>query len=285
MTLLSANRCHGAGRFSRAAAPPDGALGYGALSSIEKDNIYWFGGRGFFFTSPWVVTTDTMRYPAVLLLTASGRPLELKVGDRVTPCSAAAIAPMTRRGLCAADVGLISVHVETCHPRFRAFRRIARPGVLALDRKAFERLDLDLHRAYQGRLSIIEARQLFEDLVETTVAQLPRTGRGDSQSDCLRAFLRDNPTCSLSDIARELNVSYESASRHFARAIGLPLRSYRFGLKCRRASKRLLAEVPLTQIAHEAGFTDSAHFTRTWRRSYGHPPSYTRDTGHVRVFA
>jgi hypothetical protein len=36
----------------------DCARSYGVLSSIRKDNIYWFGARGFIFTSPWVVTTS-----------------------------------------------------------------------------------------------------------------------------------------------------------------------------------------------------------------------------------
>jgi AraC-like DNA-binding protein len=46
---------------------------------------------------------------------------------------------------------------------------------------------------------------------------------------------------------------------------------------------RLLTDAPLTQLAHESGFTDSAHPTHAWQRSFGLPPSYTRDRSHVHV--
>lgn len=273
---------HGSGAAQRSRL--DGVPAYGVLSAIEKDNVYWFGSRGFIFTSPWVVTHDTVRYQAVLLLTASGKPFELKAGGRATLRNAAAVAPLTRRGLRALDVGHISVHIETHHPLFAAFRDIARPGALGLDRRAFQRFDRDLVRAYEGRLSLRRARPLFEDLVETAVAQIPTSGRPDARLDLVDAFVRRNPTCSLSDLAWDLNVSYTTASELFSRAIGLPLRAYRFSRKCARVANRLMSDVSLTELAHDAGFTDSAHLTRSWQRSYGHPPSYTRDSRHVRVF-
>jgi hypothetical protein len=93
---------------------------FGARSALAKDHVYWFGSRGLIFTSPWVVTASTERETAVILLSASGRPMELEVGSCRAWHRAFAIAPLTRRGLRAIDVGLISVNVEPHHPAFPA---------------------------------------------------------------------------------------------------------------------------------------------------------------------
>jgi AraC family transcriptional regulator of arabinose operon len=258
---------------------------FGALSSLVKDNIYWFGTQGLIFTSPWVVTSNTVRQTAVLLLTASGRPFELTVGDRSFRHEAVAIAPSITRGLRAIDVGLVSVNVQPHHPCFNAFRRIAGPGMLAFHRETFARFRASLVRAYEGRLGHGEAEQLFEDLVETAAAQLQGRVPRDDRAELLREYLREHPACSLGELARELNLSYTGASHLFARAVGLPLRSYQHWLKCMRATEQFDADVQLTQIAQQAGFTDLAHLSRSWQRRYGLSPSYLRDSEHVRVIA
>ncbi len=256
---------------------------YGVLVAVAKDQLYWFGGDGFIFTSPWVVTPSTVRHPAVVLLTASGRPFDLTVNGETLRTRAVAIAPHVHRGLRAVDVGLVSVHVEVHHPCYGDFRAIGAPGVQRLDRGTFRPLDAVLRGAYEGLLGHRDARQLFDALVATALAQLPRGVHPDARADRLRAFVRDHPTCSLADVARECNVSYAHASRLFSRAVGMPLRPYQHWLKCMEAVRWFGGDLPWTRVAHEAGFSDSSHLAHTWQRGYGLSPSYLRDTRHVRV--
>jgi AraC-like DNA-binding protein len=256
---------------------------FGARAALVKDHLYWFETRGLIFTSPWVVTFNTERQPAVLLLSASGRPVELSVGGRVSRGSAFAIAPLTRRDLCAVDVGLISVNIQPHHPCFGAFCRIGKPGACALNRAAFARFDAELVRAYEGRLSWREAESLFEAVIETAVTQLALDERRDQRVALLHALLAANPECTLEEVARALNVSYTGASHLFARSVGLPLRTYQHWIKCMRATQMFRGEATLTEIAQRAGFTDSAHLSRAWQRRYGFPPSYVRDQSHVRI--
>lgn len=262
-----------------------GAPAYGVLSSIARDNVYWFGTRGFVFTSPWVVTSSTVRHSGVLLLTATGEPFDLWVNGRILRHDAVAIAPQIRRGLRAVDVALISVHVEVKHSGFRWFRGIGHPGVLTLDRERFACFEADLIRAYEGRLTHREAERAFDGLVETATALLPDPQQPDPRAAILQELLSQDPACSLGDVARKLNVSYTSASHIFARVMGMPLRSYQHWLKCMRAEKRLRADMCLTEVALEAGFADSSHLARTWQRSYGLSPSYIRDSAHVRIIS
>jgi AraC family transcriptional regulator of arabinose operon len=268
----------------RIAASFDGALAYGALSAVMKDNLYWFGPCGFIFTSPWVVTPNTVRHAAVVLLTASGEPVEVTAGERVVRHDAVAVAPLTPRGLRAMDVGLISIHVFPPHPCFRAFQSIPAPGVLELDRSRLAEFRPAVARAYEGRLTLGEAQHLFDGVVEATIEQLPRTGPGDCRVNRLHDILRENPACSLRELARELRLSYTGASHYFSRVVGLPFRSYRLWLKYFTAANLRLGGGTLTKIAHAAGFTDSSHLSKTWQASYGLSPSYSMDGRRVRTF-
>ncbi|MDB5998902.1 MAG: transcriptional regulator, AraC family [Rhizobacter sp.] len=260
------------------------APAFGALSGVTRDNLYWFGPRGFIFTSPWVVTPSTVRHSAVLLLTASGDPVEVSAGDHVVKRDMVAIAPQTRRGLAARNVGLVSVHVFPPHPFFSAFQRLPARGVLALDRTRLSSFDGAIARVYEGRLSLPEAQALFEDVVGAAVAQLPQSGQREPRVHRLHELLQENPACSLAELAKELRLSYSGTSRHFARAVGLPLRSYRLWLKYYTAADTHMKGSSWTEAAHAAGFTDSSHLVRTWQASYGFSPSYTGDEKRVRIF-
>ena len=257
---------------------------YGALSAVMKDNHYWFGPSGFLFTSPWVVTRNTVRHAAVILLTASGEPVEVTAGGRTESAQALAVAPLTPRGLRAMDAGLVSLHVFPPHPCFSAFHGIPSPGVLALERRQFAQFDADIRRAYEGRLGLNDARELFDALVAAAVRQLP-WARRECPHDRLHERLRDQPDCSLRELARELDLSYTGASHYFSRVVGLPLRSYQLWLKYFTAAELRLRGGTLTEIAHASGFVDSSHLCRSWQASYGLSPSYARDPSRVRILA
>ena len=257
----------------------------GARSAEARDNVYWFGSRGCIFTSPSFQTGDTTRQAAVLILTASRRAVEVVAPGSVVRHDALGIAPMCTRQLHALEAGLVSVNVHVHHPSFAAFCAIAAPGVVRLDRAAFARFDGQLVRASEGRLTPAEAAGLFEGLVEAATRQLPAPEPRDSRTAFLRELVRRSPSCSLEEISRQLDLSYTAASHLFTRAIGVPLRSYQLWIKAVRAASRMEVGARLTDIAHEVGFVDSAHLSRTWRRTYGFSPSYITDGARVRLFS
>jgi AraC-like DNA-binding protein len=181
------------------------------------------------------------------------------------------------------DVGLVSIHVFPPHSCFRAFQSVHASGVLALDRARLAEFDSAITCAYEGRLTLREARQLFEGVVDATVRQLPQAGPRDCRVDRLHELLRENPACSLAELARKLRLSYTGTSHYFSRVVGLPLRSYRLWLKYFTAADLRMKGGTLTKIAHAAGFTDSSHLSRTWQASYGLSPSYSMDDRRVRI--
>ena len=75
------------------------------------------------------------------------------------------------------------------------------------------------------------------------------------------------------ELAAVVHLSPTRFSHWFVEQTGLPLRSYARWLRLTQALQHLAKGARLTDAAHEAGFSDSAHFSRTFRALLGIDPS------------
>ncbi|HBO2348948.1 helix-turn-helix domain-containing protein [Pseudomonas aeruginosa] len=75
------------------------------------------------------------------------------------------------------------------------------------------------------------------------------------------------------EMAALVHLSPTRFSHWFVEQTGLPLRSYAKWLRLTQALQHLAKGGLLTEAAHEAGFSDSAHFSRTFRTLLGIDPS------------
>lgn len=89
-----------------------------------------------------------------------------------------------------------------------------------------------------------------------------------------RQSLEDSLT--LPDAAGRVALSPSRARHLFVAQTGLPFRTYVLWLRIERAVAIYAAGSSLTEAAHEAGFADSAHFSRTFRRTFGLPAAALR---------
>lgn len=84
----------------------------------------------------------------------------------------------------------------------------------------------------------------------------------------------------LKDIAVELNISYANLSTLINKA--LKMRFSQYLIKTRlEASLQLLSatDLPLSEIAHDVGFSDQSHFSKSFRKMYDQSPQqYRKDT-------
>jgi AraC-like DNA-binding protein len=81
---------------------------------------------------------------------------------------------------------------------------------------------------------------------------------------------------SLEALAREVGLSPGRLMHVFTESIGVPLRSYLAWLRLQRAAAAVVANRPLGEAAHAAGFADASHMSRTFRRMLGVAPSDLR---------
>jgi len=100
--------------------------------------------------------------------------------------------------------------------------------------------------------------------------------------ELLRDCFSDN--LSLGEIALTVGISADHLARSFRRSLGCTVGEYVRRLRVEFACQRLAAsELPLVQIALEAGFTDQSHFTKTFKRQIGATPAIYRNLHRRRM--
>lgn len=78
---------------------------------------------------------------------------------------------------------------------------------------------------------------------------------------------------SLASLARHVDLSPSRLIGLFKQQVGIPIRRYRLWYRLFLCTQRMTTGTSLTQAALEAGFADSAHFSRTYRAILGFCPS------------
>jgi AraC-like DNA-binding protein len=88
-----------------------------------------------------------------------------------------------------------------------------------------------------------------------------------------------NTSLTLKQVAGEVFLSPSRFRHLFVTQTGTALRAYVLWRRFLRAWEVVTHGGSLSTAAHEAGFADSAHFTRTSHRMFGFPPSALQVTG------
>jgi AraC-like DNA-binding protein len=128
---------------------------------------------------------------------------------------------------------------------------------------------------YEDAASVDWSGEALDDLLGFA---LRRDGgdRLDSRLAQVVAWLDEHPDdlTGAADLARAQGLSSSRFLHLFTDRIGVPFRRYRIWNRIRAALKVALAGSNLTESAVTAGFTDSAHFARSFRETFGVTPSY-----------
>ena len=84
--------------------------------------------------------------------------------------------------------------------------------------------------------------------------------------------LADEEDVSLDAVAADVGLSPSRFMHVFTTSVGVPLRPYVLWLRLQRGAGDLARGKSVADAAHAAGFSDAAHFTRTFRRMIGATP-------------
>lgn len=240
--------------------------------------------EGFLYASARLPSACTQRPAAVLLLAVAPQArFAVGAGQRLCLTGAAAVRPMVARQLQAEGVALLSLNLHPVHADFLRWRSIGGDGVLALPREAFAAHDEALQAMAQGVSDRAAGQVLCDALLATLRALLPPCPPDPPLRATLLAWLRAEPGLELAELARRYGVSYHRMSHCFSQAMGLGYRHWRAYERAQRAAVQLKDARTLTGIAHESGFTDSAHLSHTWQRAYGLSPSFVRHDNSVQA--
>ena len=160
-------------------------------------------------------------------------------------------------------------------PESMPARHLASQGKdpIQLDEALFRPLLPKLLQAYQEGINFQEGWDFCEELLQA-LAPAERAAPLDPRVRRAIALLRDHPgTPPLSEVSKAVGLSPSRLGHLFSEQVGLPLRPYLLWLRLQRVLIALAQGGTLTMAAHDAGFADSAHLSRTFRRMFGITPS------------
>src|SRR5262245_17634080 len=126
-----------------------------------------------------------------------------------------------------------------------------------------------------SELDAAGANRLFGEVMERLgLAATPRRPLDPRITVAVRALRSGRGSYPSSrDLALSIGLSASRLRHVFAEQIGMSFRRYILWMRLYTVLDALLAGASLTTAAHAAGFADSAHLSRTFRRMFGIVPS------------
>jgi AraC family transcriptional regulator len=136
-----------------------------------------------------------------------------------------------------------------------------------------------------GALDGHRARQIASEILGTVGAHRTEPSPIDARVRKVLALLgaAAGKQVPLRELAAAVGLSQGRLGHLFREQTGLPVRRYLLWLRLGDAVGALAGGGSLTEAAHAAGFADSAHLSRTFRRMFGVAPSEV--VGGARVLA
>lgn len=129
-----------------------------------------------------------------------------------------------------------------------------------------------LKELYYEDLPVDSAYQRVDELLTNNAPSEHKVdGRIVKALSLIQRDVQDNlPTESF---ARDIGISYPRLVQLFREQVGAPIRRYRLWHRLFVATREIARTQNLSAGAHAAGFSDTAHFNRTFRRMLGMTPT------------
>ncbi len=188
----------------------------------------------------------------------------------------ALVGPNTYHRTVSPGVKMIALLIDPETYEYAAISDVVQAGeVKRLDVATVLPLMGRLWDLYYGSVSNAEAWELHLDLLRC-VYPFQKLGKNVDErirkiAERIRTELPDS--IRMKEIGRDFSISEDRLIRLFKENLGIPLRRYLLWVRILKAAKLLKEGKNLTEVAHSAGFSDSAHFTRTFKENFGFVPS------------
>ncbi len=161
-------------------------------------------------------------------------------------------------------------------PESKTAQRIIREhchdgGVGAISPEPFERIIGEFREALPYSSEYCDMKSLCDEFLYGLSGADYRCRPLDPRVERALAFMKvlRESKAPLSDVADAVGLSESRLAHLFTEQIGIPVRRYLLWLRLIQAIEQILDNVSFTTAAHSAGFSDSAHLSRTFRRMFG----------------
>lgn len=233
-------------------------------------------GRACFIVRAGSMPNGVNQRPGMTLLLADGEPLELEINGRsVVAADTWLLAPEIRRRFIRPQPH-ISITVEPSHFAYARLLHWSRLSPGAAHR-------FEVAAADRVRLAEVATQQAFDAWLDCLLTQHHQPPAApNSRLEYLLGLVKNSTIETTAEqIWQSFRQSYPSTQAHCSHwlqdSIGIPLRKLLLWQKLRRALEAMSNAHGATEVAHAAGFADSAHLSRICLRTFGLRPSQAND--------
>lgn len=213
------------------------------------------------------------RHHALQIGIGLNQPFSLTIDDCPLECCLAIIAPDKVHRLVGREdwQAIILLDPETEAARQLAARHLADREFVLLGQSLPPDVMDRLRRFPSQPGDCQEALQLCNLTLSALTDQKPPTREYHEKIQYLIDYLNDLPVkkISLREIADQVFLSESRIVHLFKEQVGIPIRRYLLWLRLMEAVSVVFQGQSFTTAAHQAGFADSAHLSRTFRDMFG----------------
>ena len=245
--------------------------GEGAVALYFWDASFLYVGRGF--------DADLHRHHAIQILVSPDRPF--RVGDGSSEACTEAMGVRIRENALHEVYGthdrIALYYAEPGGRAARTFGKIFGTESIepfAPDRESVKRL-LDVAVAASDPEVVLEHLAALLGSNDVSLSNTPIDPRVRETIEALRNRGGRHP--GLRALAEAVQLSPSYLARKFQSETGIPIRRFALWERVKSAVRFATEGYDLTRSAHEAGFSDSAHFSRSFRAMFGVAPSFVFD--------
>jgi len=245
---------------------------YGRMVFWEGASLWVFGADG---QVRYPKTTPHEHHAVQITLSLRGT-VTLESGRIKVEGESGAVAPDTEHTFEVEGVDAMVAHLfvdpEGHQGRALQTALFATAPLVSIASPRLGALASSLRDSFDGRRRTDKALiELGRAVVELLAPGSDRDERPELRVRKMSAWAADrlDTPISLADVAKHVNLSTGRARHLFVEETGLPFRTYLLWLRLNRAVALYSGGSSLTEAAHGAGFSDSAHLSRTFRRMFG----------------
>ncbi|GAA5126893.1 helix-turn-helix transcriptional regulator [Alloalcanivorax gelatiniphagus] len=242
-----------------------------------QNRLYVWDDR-FLYLTESIVSGLTQRH-TVTLLVSLGEP-GFRLGDErggVAEYPAALVGNQTARSLDASRAPLLSMNFDPQSYEYHCLaamlgRQPVRPVIVTPGR-----IDAaTLRGARDGSLDPAGLFRLTTALPQALSGYRPIRMPMDMRViHIAQKIKKELPlTSTLEELGAEVGLSAHRLRHLFSDKMGISIKSYTLWARMRRAVELIARHEPLSMVAHDVGFSDAAHLTRTLKQFFGLTPSF-----------
>ena len=243
---------------------------------MKTSQLHLWNGRALFF-SP-IVDTQSHRHHLLQITIGLDKPflLRTKSSEPWEQQRIVVIPPDQPHQLDGRNTSVIYLFLDPeSHLTRQLIPDVHDHKILSFDFKQGEPLLRQLWRYAEGQCNCSDALQLTDRIVQIFSSPHDSMFKLDSRVEQALKIIRSLPVkqISVSELASQVFLSSGRLAHLFRGQTGLPIRRYLLWERLLDALRLMTQESDLSKAAHDAGFSDSAHMSRTFQKMFGITPS------------